>query len=173
MDLVTVISNILDSIPLINRLINHIQKSKPIAGLEITLSFGKGAFSGVRECFFLEFNFFNNTSNKVQISNARIADVTSLLRVHRLADKDRASNFHPLKFIDERGGYNIRHIIIETNLQAKTGIPLAEDYTEGEVRALIEALNSLPKNNKKIIYFVLKFIVASGLNKAKEKEYTY
>lgn len=139
----------------------------------MTLSFGKGSFSVVKECFYLEFIFFNNTGNKVQISNARIADVTPLLRVHRLADKDKTGNFHPLKFIDERGGYNIRHVIIETNSQAKTGVPLAEDYTESEVRALIETLNSLPKNNKEVIYFVLKFIVALRLDKAKEKEYKY
>jgi hypothetical protein len=173
MGVLAIISNILDSIPLINRLVDYYQKSKAIPGLEITLSFGKGGFSGAKDCFYLEFVFFNNTGNKVQISNLQIADITSLFRVHPLADKDRMGNFHPLKFLDEKGSYARRHIIIETNLEEKTGIPLVEDYTENELKLLIGELNSLPKNIKKIKYFTLKFLVTLGYNRPQEKEYRY
>jgi hypothetical protein len=172
MDL-TVIKNILDSIPLIQKIIPFIQRHKPIPGLEITFFYGRGNLPGVSSCFYLEFHFFNNAGSKAQISNPRLTDATSLLSVHRLADRVKDGNFHPLKFLDEKGGYTQRHIIIETNSEAKTGIPLGEDYTEDRVRRLIGELNSLPSRQKETKYFNLKFLVALGNNKLQEKVYRY
>lgn len=173
MDWISIAKNIIDSIPYLQKLVSFVQRNKPIAGLEITFSYGRGSLPGVTSCFYLEFHFFNNTGNKAQISNLRLTDVTSLLRVHRLADRVKDGNFHPLKFLDEKGGYNKRHIIIETNSKAKAGIPLEEDYTEAGVRTLIGELNSLPQKLKETKYFNLKFLVAIGNDKLQEKVYKY
>lgn len=168
-----VIKNILDSIPLIQKIIPFMQRNKPIPGLEITFSYGRGGFPGVSSCFYLEFHFFNNTGSVVKISNLRLTDVTSLLGVHRLADRVRFENFHPLKFLDAKGGYAQRHIVIETNSKAKAGIPLGEDYAEDRVRALIGELNSLTPRQKRTKFFNLKFLVALGNNKLQEKVSRY
>jgi hypothetical protein len=176
----TIISNILNilsSIPgmwHIVRKIPCLRKHQSIPGLEITLSWGVGSFPGVPRCYWLEFIFFNNTGRKVRIFNTKIKDVTPLLKVHPLADRDKKSCSHPLKFIDRDGHYDIRDIVIETNSRVKTALPLAEDYKiEESIKELVADLNSLPNNIKETRYFKLIFIATVGYRNTKEMEINY
>ena len=173
----TIISNILSYIPGMWRIVRKIpclRKYQSIPGLEITLSWGEGSFSGVPHCYWLEFTFFNNTGRNLRIFNTKVKDVTPLLKVHSLANRDKKSCSHPLKFIDKNGYYNIRDIVIETNSQVKTALPLAEDYkTEESVKELIADLNLLPSNLKETKYFKLIFIATVGYHNVKEMEISY
>jgi len=151
-----------------------------VPGLEITFSYGKGGFSTVSDCFFLEFIFFNNTGSEVEIYNLRISDiaspianVTQLLRIHPFAERNISDSYHPLKFIDEEGVYNREHIFMDTGSRERAGVPLAENYTENDLRMLIDEVNSSAKIAKKTKYFNLKFSLAIGNNTPQEKVYRY
>ncbi len=154
-----------------------LEKKTVVRGLEINLNFGNGSFNKVEQCFFLEFIFYNNTGSKVHISNLRIADVSSLLKINPEADKNINDNSYSLKFIEEvgflRGAYSKREITIDTNAKVKTGIPLSNEYTESDMKTLIKKLKQHTNKPNEIKYFVLKYYAKIGVDKSLEVEFNY
>jgi len=158
--------------------IEHISISEAVNleivdNLEITLLYCKGSFSTVESCFFLEFNFFNNTGNVVNILDIQLKNVTNLVRIHPRASKNIRDDSYALKFVNANGAYNERTITIETGSGRKTGIPLAEDYSEDEIKKLIESLNYHKKNDGSSKYFTLKYNIMIGYNKPQDIELKY
>lgn len=156
---------------------SSLQKKTGVPGLEINLDSGKGSFKEVKDCFFLEFTFFNNTGSKVQISNLRIADASSLLKIHPEADKNINDNSYSLKFIEEigffKGCYSKREITIDTNAKVKTGIPLSNEYSENDVKRLIENLKNHNSKPSEVKYFALKYYTKIGASKLFDVEFNY
>jgi len=154
-----------------------IHKMTTTPGLEINLDYGRGSFKSVKECFFLEFTFLNNTGSRVLISNLRIADATVLLKIHPEADKDINDNSYSLKFIEETGFlkslYAKREIAIDTNDKAKTGIPLSNEYSENDVRDLTIGLKRHSRKTDSVKYFVLKYFIKTGVDALVEVEFNY
>jgi len=138
-----------------------------IRNLQILIEQARGWIPTGEECPYLILRFQNNTGERIYITDVSI--ITShRIGVHPNADRNISTGGYTLKFAETNGDPFARyHVTVETQHEVATGLPLANNYDNQALNALIIELRDYRRNGIIARYFILEFDCMVGRNHRK------
>ncbi len=112
------------------------------------------------DCRGIQLNFVNKTGQIVYLTHVAIIDYTKEFEPTEKADQNVTDGSCELKFLDAgKKDYSLRQIILQTNEQAQTVLPVVIKDEDAFVRYRRGAMRTFFRRPK---YFRLEFVVMAG-----------